>query len=139
MSVTLLVMSRGIHDPSVAGIEISNFAYIAFVAALSGFFFGVAGPAANNAAIELAPDRIAAITGLRGMFRSVGGTIGTSLVVLVMSQSGSRAVGLEHAFAGLAVGAVLVSFLVIGIPDGGTRRVTPVPSTASPQPAGGDG
>lgn len=139
MSATLLLMSRGIHEPSIAGIEMSNFAYIAFVAALSGFFFGVSGPAANNAAIELAPDRIAAITGLRGMFRSVGGTIGTSLVVLVMSHSGSRAAGLEHAFIGLAVGAVLVSFLVIGIPDGAKRRVPATPSTPRPQPAGGDG
>jgi EmrB/QacA subfamily drug resistance transporter len=139
MAATLLLMSRGIHEPTFAGIEVSNFAYIAFVAALSGLFFGVSGPAANNAAIELAPDRIAAITGLRGMFRAVGGTIGTSLVVLVMSHSGSRAVGLEHAFMGLAVGAVVVSFLVVGIPDGARRRMPPTPSAPRPQPAGGDG
>ena len=49
-----------------------------------------------------APDRIAAITGLRGMFRSVGGSIGTSLVVLVMSHAATREEGLEQAFLGLA-------------------------------------
>ena len=30
-------------------------------------------PAANNACIELMPHRIAAITGVRGMFRQTGG------------------------------------------------------------------
>lgn len=137
MAATLLLMSRGIHDPEVAGVHISNFAYLAGAAGLSGFFFGVSGPAANNAAIELAPDRIAAITGLRGMFRSIGGSIGTSLVTLVMSHAATREEGLETAFMGLALAAILVSFLVIGIPDRAGQRVSrPV---RGPQPAGGDG
>lgn len=139
MGVTLIVMSRGIHDPTIAGVQVSNFAYLGTLAALSGFFFGVSGPAANNAAIELAPDRIAAITGLRGMFRSVGGSIGTSLVVLVMSHAATREEGLEEAFLGLAVAAILVSFLVLGIPDRAAKRVpvrAPSAGAASPGAAG---
>lgn len=139
MAATLLVMSRGVHDFSVGGFEVSNFAYLATLAGMSGFFFGVSGPAANNAAIELAPDRIAAITGLRGMFRSVGGSIGTSLVVLVMSHAATREQGLEQSFMGLAVGAALVSLLVLGIPDSARRHVTirtPAPEAASPGAAG---
>jgi EmrB/QacA subfamily drug resistance transporter len=139
MAATLLLMSRGIHDPEIAGIHISNFAYLSAAAGLSGFFFGVSGPAANNAAIELAPDRIAAITGLRGMFRSIGGSIGTSLVTLVMSHAATREEGLETVFMGLAVGAVLVSFLVIGIPDRAGRRLEVPAPGPSAQPAGGDG
>jgi len=140
MAVTLLIMSRGIHDPSVGGVEVSNFAYLAALAGMSGFFFGVSGPAANNAAIELAPDRIAAITGLRGMFRSVGGSIGTSLVVLVMSHAATREQGLEEAFIGLAVAAALVSLLVVGIPDrAGTRvSVRSAPAGAASPGAAGD-
>lgn len=139
MSVTLVLLSRGLHQPTVAGIELSNFFYVGTLAALSGFCFGFSGPAANNAAIELAPDRIAAITGLRGMFRSIGGAIGTSLVVLVMSHASSREIGLERAFLGLAVAAAFVSLLVIGIPDRAATRVpTPVREPAA-QPAGGDG
>jgi MFS family permease len=134
MSAMLLLMSRGIHEPDILGIHVSDFVYLSTVVAVAGFFFGISGPASNNAAIELAPDRIAAITGLRGMFRSIGGSIGTSLVVLVMSRAPSRAEGLEQAFIGLAVIAVLASFLVVGIPDGAAVRL-PAPS---PQPAGGD-
>ncbi|MEZ4552447.1 MAG: DHA2 family efflux MFS transporter permease subunit [Dehalococcoidia bacterium] len=139
MGLTLIVMSRGLHDPVIAGVEVSNFTYLGTLAALSGFFFGVSGPAANNAAIELAPDRIAAITGLRGMFRSVGGSIGTSLVVLVMSHAATREEGLEQAFLGLAVAAVLVSFLVLGIPDRAVQRSSaraPSAGAASPGAAG---
>jgi EmrB/QacA subfamily drug resistance transporter len=139
MGTTLIIMSRGIHDPTIAGVEVSNFAYLGTLAALSGFFFGVSGPAANNAAIELAPDRIAAITGLRGMFRSVGGSIGTSLVVLVMSHAATREQGLEQAFLGLAVAAILVSFLVLGIPDRAVQRApvrAPSAGAASPGAAG---
>src|SRR5439155_8336994 len=76
MAAMLLVMAHGVHDPEIAGVQVSNFVYLGTLVAIAGFFFGVSGPASNNAAIELAPDRIAAITGLRGMFRSIGGSIG---------------------------------------------------------------
>jgi hypothetical protein len=60
-------------------------------------------------------------------------------VTLVMAHSATREEGLETAFMGLAVGAVLVSFLVIGIPDRAGQRVgAPVPGPSA-QPAGGDG
>ena len=141
MGVTLLIMSFGIHEPTVAGFNLSDFTYLALITGFSGIFFGISGPAANNAALELAPDRIAAITGLRGMFRMIGGAIGTSLIALVISRSSSRQEGLEIAFVGLAVAAVLVSFLVVGIPDRvGARSAAPEPAREpSAQPAGGDG
>ncbi len=117
MSATLFVMSLGLDEPDIGPIHFSNFAYLTAIVSITGFAFGAAGPASNNAAIELAPDRLAAITGLRGMFRSLGGAIGTSVIVLVTSRASSTAEGLELSFLGLAVLTALTTVFVFGIPD----------------------
>ena len=54
--------------------------------AVTGIGVGIGGPAANNAALDLMPDAVARITGLRGMFRSSGGVLGTSAIVLVLAH-----------------------------------------------------
>ncbi len=127
MSGIYAVMSLGLHTPAVLGLHFSDFAFLTLLVALTGIGFGMAGPAANNAAIELAPDRIAVITGLRGMFRMLGGSIATALIVLVMSRSDTPEAGLELAFAGLAVSTALTTLLVLGVPDGRPQaRARPV-------------
>ena len=45
---------------------------------------GLTSPLSNNAAIELRPGKIAAISGLRGMFRQTGGVLGTTLILLFL-------------------------------------------------------
>ncbi len=117
MAGSLAILSLGAEEPQLADIRLANFPYLTLVVALGGLGLGVAGPATNNAAIELAPERIAAITGLRGMFRLLGGSIGTTLIVLVISRADSTAEGLETAFLGLAVLSALTTVFVLGIPD----------------------
>lgn len=117
MATGLVVMSLGIETPSVGPVHFSNFAYLAFVVCVTGIAFGAAGPASNNAAIELAPERVAAISGLRGMFRSLGGAIGTAVIVLITSRADSTAEGLETAFLGLAGVTLFTIIFVFGIPD----------------------
>jgi MFS family permease len=51
---------------------------------ICGIGHGVATPAANNACIELMPDRVATITGLRGMFRNLGSTLGITFATLIL-------------------------------------------------------
>ncbi len=60
---------------------------------LCGLGHGMATPAANNACIELMPDKVATITGLRGMFRNLGSAIGIagSTVVIHSVQNVQRA------------------------------------------------
>lgn len=136
MTVSLVLLAFGLHDVHIGGIAIPNFVYLATIVAISGLAFGFSGPAANNAAIELAPESIAAITGLRGMFRSLGGTLGTAVVVLVASRGASEAAGLETAFLGLALVNIVTMAFVLGIPDRvGTRGLSGTPSAASPTPA----
>ena len=71
--VTLFVLGRGLHDVSIAGLGIHDYWWLMLVVGSAGVFFGIANPSMNNAALDLAPDRIATITGLRGMFMSLGG------------------------------------------------------------------
>jgi EmrB/QacA subfamily drug resistance transporter len=117
MVITLVVLSRGYHDVSVGGVQLSNFVYLSVLVGVTGVAFGISGPAANNAAIELAPDKIAAITGLRGMFRTLGGTLGTAVVVLIASRAPSEVEGLQVAFMGLAIVNLVTMTLVFGTPD----------------------
>ncbi len=118
IAVSLIVLSMGRQEPLI----FPDFFYLALVISVGGFGLGVAMPASNNLGLELAPDRIAAISGLRGMLQFLGGSIGTAVIVLVTSHASSTAQGLETSFIGLAVVSVLVGFLVLGIPEGVRAR-----------------
>lgn len=116
-AVGYALLSQGIHEPHLGALQLSNFVYLSALVAIGGAAFGIAGPAMNNAAIELAPDKIAAITGLRGLFRLLGGAIGTAIVVLVASRAESMASGIEISFLGLAIVSMLTISLVHEVPD----------------------
>jgi EmrB/QacA subfamily drug resistance transporter len=134
---TLVVLGRGLHEPSVAGVTIPNFTWLLIVVGSAGVFFGIANPAMNNAGIDLAPDRIAAIAGLRGMFMNLGGTIGISFVILIASRAGNVGQGLDVAYTVLAAVLLLSLFAVRAAPEmGHAARQPEAPATA---PAGGDG
>lgn len=117
MAAGMVLLSLELHRVTLLGLALSEFTVLATVIAVAGVGLGLAGPAANNAAIELAPDRIAAITGMRGMFRSLGGAIGVAVIVLITSTASTTQHGLAMAFVGLSVLTVLTSLLVLGIPD----------------------
>jgi len=51
------------------------------------------------------------------MFRTLGGTLGTAVVILVASRASSEAAGLETAFIGLALVNLVTMALVFGISD----------------------
>ena len=76
---------------------------------VTGIGLGIALPASNNACIELMPSKIATITGLRGMFRYVGGAVGISLTTLILHVSGSAAMGFRITF--ITFGLVLLGTL----------------------------
>lgn len=110
------LMSLELHDVSLGFIDLPDVAYLTIVTAIGGLAIGIGNPAMNNASIELAPERISAITGMRGMFRSLGGAIGVALVVLVTETAPTQADGIERAFVGLAILAVVCLPLALGVP-----------------------
>jgi EmrB/QacA subfamily drug resistance transporter len=88
----------------------------------SGIGIGIALPASNNACIELMPEKVATITGLRGMFRSVGGAFGISIITLILHSSSTPANGFRTTFLSFGFGLLLTIPLVFLMPTGKKGR-----------------
>jgi len=83
-----------------------------------GIGAGIANPAANNACIELMPEKVATITGLRGMFRTVGGALGISLITFVLHLCPDPVRGFTTAFTIIGLGLLAVIPLAFLMPAG---------------------
>jgi MFS family permease len=88
---------------------------------ISGIGIGIALPASNNACIELMPERVATITGLRGMFRFLGGAFGISLITIILHLSSTRADGFKITFISFGLGLLFSIPLVFLMPSGRER------------------
>jgi EmrB/QacA subfamily drug resistance transporter len=110
ISLGLVLMAT---QPPVLG----PYGWLALGAAVTGLGIGVSGPASNNAILELALGDIAALAGLRGMFRQVGGIFGISVATALLARSGEQSMTLSHVF--LALAALLLAMLpmVFLVPD----------------------
>ncbi|MBI2958176.1 MAG: hypothetical protein HYY32_04960 [Chloroflexi bacterium] len=75
----------------------------------TGLGHGISSPAANNACIELMPDRIATITGVRSTFRKAGQAVGIAVAALVLDLSGNLLLGFRYVF----IGAALVTLITL--------------------------
>jgi EmrB/QacA subfamily drug resistance transporter len=122
VSLSLLLTSLGHDHPTLIGLHPSSFVYLAGVIGILGLGFGLSAPASNNAALDIMPGKVAAVTGIRGMFRQTGGTIGTALVVLVSSLFADEGRGLQVVFFGLAFIILLIIPVVFFIPDSARER-----------------
>jgi EmrB/QacA subfamily drug resistance transporter len=107
--VGLLLLGFEFSDTNIAGIHLSNMVLLFGILSLLGLGMGTAAPAANNACIELMPDRVATIIGIRGMFRQCGGAVGIAVATLVLHSAENVASGFRVVF----FGAVLLMMLSI--------------------------
>ena len=122
ISLGLFVTGQGFHNPTIFGVEISNLVFLSLTIAITGLGVGIGGPAANNAALDLMPEAVARITGLRGMFRSSGGVLGTAAIVLALAHFDDQAHGLEVIFTALSFLILLIIPVVFMIPDTARNR-----------------
>jgi MFS family permease len=106
------------------------------VIAILGLGFGLSAPASNNAALDILPGKVAAVTGIRGMFRQTGGTIGTAMVVFVTALYDDPGRGLQVVFFGLSFVILLIIPVVFLIPDTARERRKAARMPPDP-PAGG--
>jgi MFS family permease len=95
--------------------------WLAVGATVTGLGTGLSAPAANNASIELAPNDVGAITGLRGAARNGGAILGIAIATSVAAHSGHEVTALRNAFFVLAALLVCMVPLVFFIPDGDRR------------------
>jgi EmrB/QacA subfamily drug resistance transporter len=106
------IVIMGLITPDIlSGWQISNFLFLSLILLINGVALGLTNPAANNACIELMPDRVGTITGVRGMFRNVGSVIGVSLATLTLHNTAN----IQHGFMIVMVGTGVLLLLCIPI------------------------
>jgi EmrB/QacA subfamily drug resistance transporter len=102
----------------MVGIHFGIAESLALIVMLSGVGIGIFFPASNNACIELMPEKVATITGLRGMFANVGGTLGVSLITIILHLSSTPANGFRTTFNSFGLGLLFAIPLVFFMPTG---------------------
>jgi len=124
VSIMLFLLSRGYHDVTFLGLGLHNLLLLSLIVSLGGIGIGIANPASNNAVLDLIPEKIAAVAGLRGMFRVTGGVMGTAVVVLLLSHYQDKGVGFQHISLIFAFILLLIIPVVFMIPDNARNRPT---------------
>jgi len=99
------------------GLEPAGVLFLYVIMFLLGVGVGVLSPTANNACIELLPDRAATITGIRGMFRQMGGALSVTIATLVVETVGDPSKGFAIVFFGLAIAFVAAMPLIFMMPS----------------------
>jgi EmrB/QacA subfamily drug resistance transporter len=100
------------------GIHLGVAEILAVLILVNGIGIGIVLPPSNNACIELMPEKVATISGLRGMFRSVGGAFGISLITIILHLSSSPEIGFRITFITFGLGLLLSIPLVFLMPTG---------------------
>ncbi len=126
---TILLGGPGVQLFQIMGIHLGIVGILAILITVTGIGIGIALPASNNACIELMPEKVATITGLRGMFRSVGGALGISLITIILHLSSTPAKGFRVTFIAFGLGLLFSIPLIFLMPDG--RLAPPDPKKLS--------
>ena len=127
IAASLFLLSLGLRD---AGMP--DTVWLSIVMIIAGVGLGVAAPAANNAALDVVPGSISSVSGIRGVFRNIGGIVGASSVVIALSRFSDKGEGLELVFLLLSIIVLLSIVLVFFIPDMAKKRHTEGKKAASP-------
>jgi MFS family permease len=89
---------------------------LAGIALLLGIGTGIASPAANNACIDLIPDRIGTITAIRDMFRQTGSMFGILSGSLWLEKAGDLSLGFSVLFFGTSAVMLFMVPLALYMP-----------------------
>ncbi|MCC6176879.1 MAG: MFS transporter [Chloroflexi bacterium] len=114
---TLLILGQGYSSLTLGDLQTGPLPILLFAMALSGLGMGLLVPSSNNAALDLLPERAAVISGIRGLFRSTGGVIGTATIVMWLEMSPDKAAGMREVFTVLGFLMLSTTPLVFLIPD----------------------
>ena len=121
ISFATILLGQGLQLWRMIGIHLGIAEILAFLVLVSGIGVGIALPASNNACIELMPEKVATIVGLRGMFRSIGGLLGISLITFILHLSSNPGNGFRITFISFGLGLLFAIPLVFLMPTGKKR------------------
>ena len=131
MIVGNLVIAAGLVTMSLpAPAGIAPYWWLCATAALTGLGVGTAIPASNNAILQFAVGSIAAVAGLRGMFRQAGGILAVSVSTAVVARSAHPGPALGYLFLGFAALLVISVPLAFLVPNHRGRIQLGVPPAA---------
>jgi EmrB/QacA subfamily drug resistance transporter len=125
ISAANILLAPGLQVSSIFSIRLGAVGAISLLVLVSGIGGGIALPASNNACIELMPERVATIVGLRGMFRTLGGALGVSLITLILHLSSNPVSGFNIVFVFFGLGLMCGIPLVFLMPAGKQRSGEP--------------
>jgi EmrB/QacA subfamily drug resistance transporter len=112
--VVLAVGLAAVAQPPLVGTPL---AWLGLSALLCGVGVGIAGPPSNNAMIQLLPDQVAAISGLRAMFRQTGAILAITLVAVITGSGADQARALGRVYPAFAVLTLLVVPAILAVPE----------------------
>jgi MFS family permease len=112
-----LMLAGGMAVMSLAPHGLTPYAWLAAAAGVTGVGMGLSMPAANNASLQLAPDQISAIAGLRGMFRQSGGIIAVSVTTTILAHSPNAGITQAHSFVVFAAVLLLIVPFTLLVPN----------------------
>ncbi|MBN2061001.1 MAG: MFS transporter [Deltaproteobacteria bacterium] len=118
IAFTLVLLGIELHGFIFLGIPVTSMTIMVVIMIFSGLGMGIVAPASNNACIDLMPERVAAITGVRGMFRTVGGAFSIVVITLLLENVGDVALGFMICFFGMAFLEIAVLPLIFAMPRG---------------------
>jgi EmrB/QacA subfamily drug resistance transporter len=124
MAISMLILGQGGDGLVLGPIALGPFGLLALTTGLSGMAMGLLMPAANNAILDLLPERVGVVSGLRQFFRQVGGMIGTAVIVVALSFSPDKAAGMRSMYTVMAVLLLMVISLAFLIPDSAREKRT---------------
>ena len=102
-ALSLVALSLRPDQLALLGKGLDSTAMLSLILLVMGVGVGMAAPASNNACIELMPERVATITGVRGMFRQAGSAVSVTIATLTLHQSATITAGFQLVFVALAV------------------------------------
>jgi EmrB/QacA subfamily drug resistance transporter len=98
ISLSTMLLAPGLSAWGVWGGRWGTMGMLSLLLLLNGIAGGVVFPAANNACIELMPEKVGTIVGLRNMFRNVGAALGVSLITFILHVNSDPANGFTIVF-----------------------------------------
>jgi MFS family permease len=123
-AIGLALLSFRFNEFALAGLHIGSIPLLLIILGLCGIGHGICTPAASNACIELMPEKVATITGLRGMFRQLGAVFGVAISTVIINTISSA----QQAFFIIMLGSAVI--MLVSIPS-----IFSMPSSPKANPA----
>ncbi|MBV9579517.1 MAG: MFS transporter [Chloroflexi bacterium] len=121
VALMLVILGQAHTQIQVGSVTFGGFWFLASILLLSAVGNGLSTPSSSNAAIDMAPERAAALTGIRNMFRLTGGVISIAAMVVALTLFSDQALGLATIFGWLAIPVLLAAPLAFAIPNAPKR------------------